>query len=154
MWACGAGICMERLAGDMPSASCSPSLSVSAASRSDRCIRVLNAFLFCPSPPPAFGMNSFTVAILITQVLGYVLALVGMCLCIMGESHASVSDLSALTFPFFFFFLTRWIFISRVAVVDSQENLVESTQRFHIACPFPAFPTPTASLSISHHCRG
>ncbi|KAH0519097.1 Leukocyte surface antigen CD47 [Microtus ochrogaster] len=33
---------------------------------------------------PAFGMASFTIAILITQVLGYVLALVGLCLCIMA----------------------------------------------------------------------
>ncbi|KAL1787263.1 leukocyte surface antigen CD47 isoform X3 [Sigmodon hispidus] len=32
----------------------------------------------------AFGMTSFTIAILITQVLGYVLALVGLCLCIMA----------------------------------------------------------------------
>lgn len=32
----------------------------------------------------AFGMASFTIAILITQVLGYVLALVGLCLCIMA----------------------------------------------------------------------
>uniref|UniRef100_A0A8C9CT89 Leukocyte surface antigen CD47 n=1 Tax=Peromyscus maniculatus bairdii TaxID=230844 RepID=A0A8C9CT89_PERMB len=32
----------------------------------------------------AFGMTSFTVPILITQVLGYVLALVGLCLCIMA----------------------------------------------------------------------
>ncbi|XP_052014571.1 leukocyte surface antigen CD47 isoform X2 [Apodemus sylvaticus] len=32
----------------------------------------------------AFGMTSFTVAILITQVLGYVLALVGLSLCIMA----------------------------------------------------------------------
>uniref|UniRef100_A0A5F9DHQ8 Leukocyte surface antigen CD47 n=1 Tax=Oryctolagus cuniculus TaxID=9986 RepID=A0A5F9DHQ8_RABIT len=32
----------------------------------------------------AFGMTSFTVAILITQVLGYVLAVVGLCLCIMA----------------------------------------------------------------------
>lgn len=32
----------------------------------------------------AFGMTSFTIAILITQVLGYVLAVVGMCLCIMA----------------------------------------------------------------------
>ncbi|XP_012784687.1 leukocyte surface antigen CD47 isoform X4 [Ochotona princeps] len=32
----------------------------------------------------AFGMSSFTVAILITQVLGYVLAVVGLCLCIMA----------------------------------------------------------------------
>ncbi|XP_008839645.1 leukocyte surface antigen CD47 isoform X3 [Nannospalax galili] len=32
----------------------------------------------------AFGMTSFTIAILITQVLGYVLAVVGLCLCIMA----------------------------------------------------------------------
>ncbi|XP_057619662.1 leukocyte surface antigen CD47 isoform X4 [Chionomys nivalis] len=32
----------------------------------------------------AFGMASFTIAILITQVLGYILALVGLCLCIMA----------------------------------------------------------------------
>ncbi|KAL6034786.1 hypothetical protein STEG23_000799, partial [Scotinomys teguina] len=32
----------------------------------------------------AFGMTSFTIAILITQVLGYVLGLVGLCLCIMA----------------------------------------------------------------------
>nr|XP_020026548.1 leukocyte surface antigen CD47 isoform X2 [Castor canadensis] len=32
----------------------------------------------------AFGMSSFTIAILITQVLGYVLAVVGLCLCIMA----------------------------------------------------------------------
>ncbi|XP_021119800.1 leukocyte surface antigen CD47 isoform X3 [Heterocephalus glaber] len=30
----------------------------------------------------AFGMTSFTIAILITQVLGYVLAVVGLCLCV------------------------------------------------------------------------
>ncbi|XP_048202519.1 leukocyte surface antigen CD47 isoform X3 [Perognathus longimembris pacificus] len=32
----------------------------------------------------AFGMTSFTIAILITQVLGYVLAVVGLCLCILA----------------------------------------------------------------------
>lgn len=69
---------------------CSPSLSVSNASRRDCCIRVLHMFPLCPFPPPAFGMTSFTIAILITQVLGYVLALVGLCLCIMGESLSSV----------------------------------------------------------------
>ncbi|KAK7827970.1 hypothetical protein U0070_013596 [Myodes glareolus] len=35
----------------------------------------------------AFGMASFTIAILITQVLGYVLALVGLCLCIMVVAY-------------------------------------------------------------------
>uniref|UniRef100_A0A5F9C8J4 Leukocyte surface antigen CD47 n=1 Tax=Oryctolagus cuniculus TaxID=9986 RepID=A0A5F9C8J4_RABIT len=43
-------------------------------------IVIVGAILFVP----AFGMTSFTVAILITQVLGYVLAVVGLCLCIMA----------------------------------------------------------------------
>lgn len=69
---------------------CSPALNVSNASRSNRFFCVLGTFLLCPSPPSAFGMASFTIAILITQVLGYVLALVGLCLCIMGESYSLV----------------------------------------------------------------
>ncbi|XP_036059290.1 leukocyte surface antigen CD47 isoform X5 [Onychomys torridus] len=51
----------------------------------------------------AFGMTSFTIPILITQVLGYVLALVGLCLCIMAcePVHAPllISGLGIIALP-------------------------------------------------------
>lgn len=38
-------------------------------------------------PPPAFRMTAFTIAILILQGLGFVLAVDGLSLCITGKGH-------------------------------------------------------------------
>jgi hypothetical protein len=73
---------------------CSPSLSVQMSTGLIATSEFSTRFCYVLSLPPAFGMTSFTIAILITQVLGYVLALVGLCLCIMGESHSSSVFLS------------------------------------------------------------
>lgn len=63
---------------------CSPSLSVQMSTGLIATSEFSTRFCYVLSLPPAFGMTSFTIAILITQVLGYVLALVGLCLCIMA----------------------------------------------------------------------
>lgn len=146
---------------------CSPSLSVSNASRSNCFISVLDTFLLCPFPPSAFGMTSFTIAILITQVLGYVLALVGLCLCIMGESHSfvflifvSVKLELLLPLPFFLIFLKKNKKQQQLSGLFFQNScgLVEKPSGKYRDLPMPhpvSIPhPPSASLTISHQNSG
>lgn len=112
----------------------------------------------CSEPtfaPPALGMSSITISILILQILGYVLSVVGFSLCVSGKSPSRLVSLclsrafswTESSFFFFFFLFLDFIFLEQL---QGQSKLEQKVLSSHIPPqqPLPQSTSPTRVVNV------